>query len=110
VQFTPKARFLAGASIAFCAEAQGLRRVYFLGAEAGEVPLFTAMSPAEALIELVKHSFLLDIEKPEALARHFEALSGLANQPLFYRLDYPRRFTDLPRVRQAIIEHAGKAL
>jgi hypothetical protein len=105
VEFTSKSRFLAGGGIAFCGEPRRLRRVYFLGEGSGQARIFERMAPSTALIELVKHSFLLDIKERELLVTHFDELSGLASQPIFYRLDYPRRFEDLPQVRQAIIEH-----
>jgi hypothetical protein len=107
VSYTSKARFLAGAGLVFCAEPRPLRRVYFLGdGSAGAIEL-TALTPAQALVEWVKHSFLLDIEEQPRLASHFDQVAMLANQPIHYRLDYPRRFEDLARIRQAIVEHAG---
>jgi len=106
VQHTSKARFLAGGDIAFCVEARPLQRVYFLGESTASAVEFQPMGPSEALIELVRHSFLLDIEEQAMLARHFDRLARLVSTPIFYRLDYPRRYEDLALVRQAIIEHA----
>ena len=106
LEFTSKSRFLAGDRIAFCDAPQPLRRVYFLGDGNADAVTFQRMKPAEALIELVKHSFLLDIEERQLLAAHFGELSSLASLPIYYRLDYPRRFEDLAAVRQAIIQHA----
>jgi hypothetical protein len=105
VQFTSKARFLAGDDIVFCEQPRPLHCVYFLGEGTQQQPVFERMNPAEALIELVKHSFLLDIEEREMLAAQFDELSRLVSQPVYYRLDYPRRFKDLALVRQAIVEH-----
>jgi hypothetical protein len=106
VQYTSKARFLAGEELAFCGETRPLWRVYFLGEGTGNRVEFTSLSPSKALIELVKHSFLLDIEEQTVLAQHFDRLTRLVNRPMFYRLDYPRRYEMLALVRQAIIEHA----
>lgn len=106
VQHTSKARFLAGEDMAFCEEARPLQRLYFLGEGTASAVEFQPMGPSEALIELVRHSFLLDIEEPAMLARHFDRLARLVSEPVFYRLDYPRRYEDLALVRQAIIEHA----
>ena len=106
VQFTAKARFLAGEDIAFCEQARPLRRVYFLGGDTVAQVVFERMNPAQALVELVKNSFLLDIEARDMLAAHFDALARLVNQPMCYRLEYPRRFEDLAMVRQAIVAHA----
>lgn len=106
VQFTRKVRFLAGESVAFCDQARPLRRIYFLG-ENFDSPLeFVSMSPALALIELVKHSFLLDIEMKDLLAAQFEKLSALVSQPLCYQLNFPRSFDSLAAIRQAIVEHS----
>ena len=65
------------------------------------------MSPSEALMELTKHSFLLDIEAPELIAHHFDRLAEMVRQPVFFKLDYPRRYEDLGRVRQAILDDLG---
>jgi hypothetical protein len=105
VSFTSKARFLAGSGIAFCDEARPLRRVFFLGEGNALVPTIEPLRPAEALIELVKHSFLLDIEARDMLARHFDDLSQLAALPVYFRLDYPRRYNALAVVREVIIRH-----
>ena len=106
VSFTSKARFLAGSAISFCDEARPLRRVFFLGAGDASAPTIEPLRPAEALIELVKHSFLLDIEARDMLARHFDDLTRLAELPIYFRLDYPRRYNALAAVREAVIRHA----
>ena len=106
VCFTSKSRFLAGPGIAFCDEARPLRRLFLLGEAQVETPTIEPLRPAEALIELVKHSFLLDIEARDMLARHFDDLSRLAALPIYYRLDYPRSYAALPAVREAVIRHA----
>lgn len=104
--FTPKSRFLAGDEICFCDQPRPLRRVYFLGNDKVATPEFQRLSAAEALVEWVKHSFLLDVEEKPRLASHFDQVAKLANQPIHYRLDYPRRFEELAWVRAAIVEHA----
>jgi len=107
VSYTTKSRILAGGDIAFCAEPRPLRRIYFLGLGVARKPEINPLAPSDALIELVKHSFLLDVEEQALLAKHFDELSRLTGLPLFYRLDYPRRFDALDTVRQAIMEHAS---
>ena len=106
LEFTSKARFLAGDRIAFCDSPRPLRRMYFLGDGSAPALAFQRLTPTDALIELVKHSFLLDIEEQAMLAAHFDELSALASQRIFYRLDYPRRYEALAAVRQAIVKHA----
>lgn len=106
VDYTPKVRLLAGDRLAFCDSVQPLLRVYFLGEGVAPSLTIEAVRPAEALMELVKNSFLLDIEERELLAWHFDEMVRLAELPIYYHLDYPRRYEDLPRVREAIIRHA----
>lgn len=106
LSFTAKSRFLAGDEIRFCDQPRPLCRVYFLGDGRAATPEFQCLSATEALVEWVKHSFLLDVEEKSRLASHFDQVAKLANQPIHYRLDYPRCFEDLAWVRAAIVEHA----
>ena len=106
VEYTNKIRLLAGDQFTFCAETRQLRRVYFLGDGSAPTLAIATMTPAEALMALVKNSFLLDIEEQQLLAWHFEEMVRLAALPIYFHLDYPRRYEDLPQVRAAIIEHA----
>ena len=106
LDYTAKVRLLAGEAMVFCDQPQPLRRVYFLGEGVAPSLIIEAVGPAEALMEMVKTSFLLDIEERELLAWHFDEMVRLAELPIYYRIDYPRRFKDLPRVREAIVRHA----
>jgi hypothetical protein len=106
VQYTCKPRFLADENLAFCGTARALQRFYFLGEGGAGTVEFMPLGPSEALIELVRHSFLLDIEEQDVVSRHFDRLARLVSRPIFYRLDYPRRYEALAHVRHAIIEHA----
>ncbi len=109
VRYTPKGRFLAGDQLSFCASPRPLRRVYFLGGGDVQDITFHRISGADALVEWVRHSFLLDVEAKPRLASHFEQVARLANLPMYYRLDYPRRFADLARVGDAIVDHASSS-
>lgn len=109
VDYSVKTRLLAGNEVAFCDVARPLRCMYFLGA--GDVDDI-AIHPArgrDAMIELVRHSFLLDIEEREMLVSHFGQLAELARIPMFARLDFPRRYATLPKVRDAVIRHLRHA-
>jgi len=106
LHFTSKLRFLAGDAIPFCDLPRPLRRVYILGDASATDVAFQRLSESEALMELVKHSFLLDIEDRGSLALHFDRVAKLAQKRIYYRLDYPRRYDDMPRVREIIIRHA----
>jgi len=108
VQYTQKARFLAGESLPFCDEDRDLRILYVLGNGDSHAPVFEPMTPSESLIELLKNSFLLETEEPEVLARHFDELATLARVVQVCRFDYPRQFLNLEAVRAAVHQHALK--
>lgn len=105
--FTPKLRILAGPSVPHCAEVRKLHRIYVLGDGNCQEPKIGKMKPSEAFVELVKHSFLLDIDAQEQLRTHFDEISRCSTLPIFYRLDFPRHYSDLPRVQDLIRHHAA---
>jgi hypothetical protein len=107
VQYTPKARILSGDSLPFCDAARRLRRIYFLGDGSAEALTIQRMRPSEAMIGLVRNSFLLDIEAREMLSSHFDLLAEMVALPIYYHLDYPRAFAALPEISQGILEHAN---
>jgi hypothetical protein len=107
LSFTTKARLLAGGELRFCAQPRPLRRAYFLGDRAAPAVQLEPLGAAEAMVEWVKSSFLLDPEEKVRLASHFAQVADLAAQPLGFRLDFPRRFDELPAVRAAIVKHAA---
>lgn len=106
--YTTKLRLLAGDPIAFCDRVTAFRQVYFLGDGSARAPTIAPMRAADAVVEWVKHSFLLDVEDRVTLAAHFDQVSKLANDLPAYRLDYPRKYEGLASVRTAIIEHVRK--
>lgn len=106
LDFTNKTRLLATESLAFCTEAKPLRAIYFLANGAENAPTIEVMKPAAALMQLVRNSFLLDVDAQDMLALHFSSLSKIANLPIHYHLDFPRSYDDLPQVREAIVRHA----
>lgn len=105
VQFTAKSRFLSGQGISFCEQPRPLKQVYFLGEGKTEQFVCKRIPAASAFIELLKHSFILDIEATTFLANQFDTLSHLTQRIPCYRLDYPRSFARLAAVRQAIVDH-----
>lgn len=104
-QYSSKARVLADDAIAFCHETRPLGLAFFLGEGDGPDVSILPVDPSSALIELVKHSFLLDVEDRDVLAWHFGCLSLLASRCIWLRLDYPRRFEKLAQVRHAVLAH-----
>lgn len=109
LSYTSKSRFLAGPDIPFCDRPRPLYRAYFLGDGSAASPEIQPMHSSESFVAWLKHSFLLDIEDRALLATHFHQVAGLANQPIHYRFDFPRRFDALADVSKALIDHLGLA-
>ena len=103
--YTSKCRINAGRSIVFCDQPRQLSAVYFLEDEAVEDVQLERIKPADALIRWVQHSFLLDVEDSDLVATHFERITKLATNIPCYRLDLPRRYEQLPNVRQVIADN-----
>ena len=61
------------------------------------------ISGSARVLEWIHHSFLLDIEDRDLLARHFEWSSRIAEMIPTFTLDYPREYGMLPRVRDAVL-------
>lgn len=106
VDYTSKTRFLAGPQVAYCDAPRPLRALYLLGDAPVAAPHVVPVRPAVALMNLVRNSFLLDIEAHAMLAAHFEDISRLANLPIHHQLDFPRRYEALAEVRDAVVRHA----
>jgi hypothetical protein len=100
--FTAKQQILADDALAFCGAARILKRVFFLGPGIAETVTFQRMAPAEATMEWIRHSFLLDPHKVSLLAAQFDRVAALTARTPCYRLDYPRQFDRLVEVREAI--------
>jgi hypothetical protein len=102
VHYTTKSRFTAIDEQLLCAEPCELACGFFLGDGTSPQPSITALQGAAPLVELVKHSFILDSEERALLSTHFDALSRLASLPIYRRLDYPRTYDALPHVHDAV--------
>jgi hypothetical protein len=105
--YTPKLRLLAGAQLPFAGEPQLLKHIYFLGEGEADQPVITPLSPCDALVQLIKHSFLLDPLQQDVLRLHFDKLMSLVRSGHCYRLDYPRDYAVLPQVIHAVRCHTG---
>lgn len=105
-EYNSKVRFLASSELLFCSEPRPLRAAYMLGTGAADGLKIEPIPPADSLIEWTRFAFILDIEDRGMIAEQFRETAELANRVQTFRLDYPRRFEDLARVRAAIVAHA----
>jgi len=83
-----------------------LRCIYVLG-EPSETVEFQTLSPREALIELVRFTYLMDPCDPSVLAWQFRNLAPLARAGMVFGLRYPRDYGALETVTQAVARHAA---
>lgn len=109
VQYTPKSRVLSDEALSYCDEVRELRKVYFLGEGLASDVTIEPVSASEALIGLARNSFLLDVEMQAVIAQHFDELTHMVALPLYFRLDYPREYSHLPKVRAAVLAHVSSA-
>ena len=89
-----------------------VRRIYVLGraepsARSGAATI-SAVTPREAFIELVKHTYRLDLDDRSRLRDEFDSIGRIAARPaLVYRLAVPRDLSELPAVHAVILDHCG---
>lgn len=84
------------AAIFLLREPQGLERTEMV-----------RLSPPVALSELLKHSFILDVEHRRRVEDLFDRLATVAERIDCYTLDYPRRYAELPCVLSSIIRQVN---
>jgi hypothetical protein len=93
-------------ALPFASQPLPLRRLYLLADSADGISI-APLTPRDALIELVKCSYVLDVTDHSALKLQFETLSRVAALCLVCRLAYPRDLARLPELHAAITRHAN---
>lgn len=108
LSFTSKARVLAGDGLPFCQEPQRLLAAYVLDEQISVADVVIGrLSLAASLLAWIRNSFLLDVEDPVLLARHFQNATDVAAAIPTYHLHYPRHYHRLPDVQRSILEHVS---
>jgi hypothetical protein len=105
ISYSPKARILAGEKFAFCPDPRALHRVFFLGDGNATSVSIAPVSSQNAVVHMLRHCFLLGVDERELLAHNFRQLAELSRLPIYFTLDYPRRYDVLTGVREAVIGH-----
>jgi len=100
-----KTRIRASRKLSYCNSPLPLRWVYFLGDGSSSQICITSMPSNSAMIELLRHCFMLGVDERELLKSNFELISDLAGSLRFFKLDYPRQFGVLEQVKETIINH-----
>jgi len=106
ISYSSKGRVLAGDGLPHCDDPQPLLCAWVLDdPSTGTIELRRA-SEMEAVLAWIRNSFLLDVEDPVMLRRHFENAATVGRAIPTYHLSYPRRFDRLAEVQAAIVAHA----
>lgn len=79
--------------------------IYLLGESRHAKFSIRRMAPAAALIEIMKHSFFLDIDDRSRLHSHFDALGDFVESVSCFELDFPRDFGELDQTIGGILNH-----
>lgn len=106
--YTAKRRLPLGSNVA--SEPVALRRIYILSTKeectdeeaAGPVAV-EPLSPSDAMVELSRYTYLLDVTDRRDLHRTFHQLAHLAECIPCYRLYIPYDFSRLPEVCEAVL-------
>jgi hypothetical protein len=104
----PRKARLSHDHLPFRSGAQPLARLFFLARSDAPEPTLRVLPPTDAIVELVKHSFLLDVRSPDVLGHHFKQVTTLAAEVPCIRLEIPRNLASLPAVRSSIIRDLEK--
>lgn len=100
----------AGNQLQHCPQARPVLALYLLEPSGTAGVSIRATGAREALMALLEHSFLLDIEEQAVLRRHFAQLSALVRQSGVFGLSYPREYQYLPQVVDEVMRHVRKRL
>lgn len=96
------------AGFRFRARPVSLTRVYVLGPAGGDDVTIAPVSRRDALVELVKHAYTLDIDDRRKVLGHFDRLYRHRQALRVRRLSFPRGFEHLAAVRDAIRRDLGR--
>ena len=81
-----------------------LRRLYVLTEEAGWTSI-EKVPPGRSMISLVELAYNLDITDSTFLRQQFETVNQVTREVRVYAIHFPREYSALPAVREAILQH-----
>jgi hypothetical protein len=85
-----------------------LRRLYMLTDEAGSTSI-DKVPPGRSMISLLEFAYNLDITDRAFLRQQFETINQVTNDVPVYAIHFPREYSALPAVREAILQHLYEA-
>jgi hypothetical protein len=111
ISYSAKAHLLAGDVLNFADEPVALLAAFALQQDGVDDVSIQPLRGSERHMAWIENSFLLDIEDRDLLARHFDWTHRVAGRVPTFRLDYPRDYGMLARVREAVrrqVENPGQ--
>ncbi len=109
INYSSKARLLAGEALAYCDEPQPLLAAFVLERQSAEDVTIRELSGLDRYMAWLGNSFLLDIEDHELLAQHFEWTHRISSTVPTFALDYPRDYGILRDVQNAVRQHVANS-
>lgn len=106
VAYIGKRRIPAGDTLRFATQPRPLCAIFLLGDSLQTSITVQRLAPAQALIELLHHSFLLDTGQARRHATQMGIAAALIGSCTLFRLDYPRDYAQLAQVRKAVLAQA----
>ena len=81
-----------------------LRRLYVLTDETGSTSI-DKVPPGRSMISLLEFAYNLDIRDKAFLRQQFETIKHVTKDVPIYVIHFPREYSTLPAVREAILQH-----
>jgi hypothetical protein len=104
---TEKSRVFADMRLRHCDQPTHLRQIYLLGSKEGSGISIERLGCRDAMLNLVQHAFVLDLESKQMRADHFRRLGRLLARVECFQLNYPRRYSALEEVRSTVIANVS---
>lgn len=108
ISYSSKTRLLAGDVLAHSEESHPLLAAYVLESQEEPAVAIRTLSGLDRHMAWLNNSFLLDVQDQDLLRQHFEWTHRISGTVPTFALDYPRDYGILPKVRDAVRQHAGK--
>lgn len=96
----------AGQNLPFARDPAPLRQIYVLGEDHSARTKIAKHSSQSSLAAIMPHAFVLDVEDKERLNGHFVRMADLAEEIGCFTLDYPRQYSELPGVIEAVLANS----
>ena len=107
INYSSKARLLAGEALTYCEEPQALLAAFMLERQGAQDVTIRALTGLDRYMAWLGNSFLLDIEDHDLLSKHFEWTHRISSAVPTFALDYPRDYGILLDVQNAVRRHVA---